>query len=271
MFGIPDIERRTFRNDFINNVIASGVYNNNRSCIEHRETLKQRYADTLPIQNDVPQQQYQIDFDIKTSQTSVRAGVDEHERQLILRSRNMQKELALNNNTLQYRESGNGYGTSVTFNEAIRPALNYLEEAGVKSMNKLHLRKVNVVGFELNSGNPANQVVAWQPATSLIHSRLLAQYQAMTNVSSAIKQHISTMQLVEGDYLLTIKYGFNVLEKKPDGSGVKGQIIIDLEIARLTTIAITSTLEELRFMHQELYNAFNWCISEDFIKLLNQA
>lgn len=270
MFGIPELEKRTFNNDFINNVIVSGEYISNRSCAEHRQTLKDRYAGILPIQNDVPQQQYQINIDVKTNQTSVNADVNESERQITLRSRNMQKELSLTNNNFQYRESGNVYGTSVTFNDAVRPALTYLAEVGVTSLNKLQLRKINVVGFELNTVNPANSVIAWQPASSLINERLIARYQAMLDVSSNIKQHISTLQLADGDYMLTIKYGFHVLEKKADGSSVKGQVIIDLDIARQSAINTDGAIDELCMMHQELFNAFNWCISEEFIRLLNR-
>lgn len=269
MFGIPKVERKVFKRDFLNNVIVVGTYPHNRSCTELRQSLKERYANTLPIQSDNPQQQYKIDIDVKTNQTRVNADIDQHERQLTLRSRNMQKELNLNNNVFQYRENGNGYGTSITFNEAICPVLGYLVESGVELFSRLQLRKINVIAFELNTNNPANRVDAWQPVSSLISSKLIGQYQAMFDVASAIKHHMNTLQLEEDNYLLTIKYGFNVLEKKTDGSSVKGQVILDLEISRQSAIAISETSNELKMMHQELYNAFSWCISEEFVKLLN--
>ena len=270
MFGIPALEKTTFRNDFINNVIVRGNFNNNRSCAEHRQALKNRYADLLPIQSDTPQQQYNINVDVKTNQTSVNANVDENERQVILRSRNMQRELILTNNEFQYQESGPAYGTSVTFNNAVSPTLDFLEEVGVATLNKLRLRKVNVVGFELNASDPTQPVNPWQPAADLINERLTAQYQAMMGAASFIRQHFNTLQFEEGDYFLSIKYGFNVLEKNIEGSRANGQVIIDLEITRNSAITVTEALNELHLMHQELYNAFNWSISDSFVSLLNQ-
>lgn len=270
MFGIPVLEKITFRNDFINNVVVRGNYNNNRSCANNRQALKSRYAELLPIQSDTPQQQYNINIDVKTNQTSVNANVDENERQVILRSRNMQRELILTNNEFQYQESGPAYGTSITFNDAVSPTLSFLEETGVANLNKLRLRKVNVVGFELNSSNPTQPVNTWQPVAELINEKLAVQYQAMMGVAPFITQHFNTLQFAEGDYMLTIKYGFNVLEKNVEGSSAKGQVVIDLEITRNIAIAVSETLNELRLMHQELYNAFNWCISERFVNLLNQ-
>ena len=269
MFGIPELEKKTFRNDFINNVVVSGSYNNNRSCAEHRQALKERYTDLLPIQADMPQQQYRIDFDVKTNQTSVKANVDEKERQVVLRSRNVQSELTLNNNEFHYRESGQAYGTSATFNEHVAPVLGFLEESGVTSLNRLKLRKVNVIGFEQKAAEPSQKVFTWQPAANLISEKLNVQYQAMMGVMPFAKHHVSTLQFADGDYVLTIKYGFNVLEKKADDSSVKGQVIIDLEIARQSAVNTTDGLGELRIMHKELYNAFCWCISGEFVNLLN--
>lgn len=142
MFGIPSLEKTTFRNDFINNVIVTGFFNNNRSCAEHRQALKDQYSDSLPLQSDVPQQQYNINIDVKTNQTSVQPNVDENERQVVLRSKNMQRELALTNNGFQYQENGSAYGTVATFNDAVTPLLNYLEEVGVDGINKLKLRNL---------------------------------------------------------------------------------------------------------------------------------
>ncbi len=270
MFGIPEIEKRIFRNDFINNVIVSGEYSNNRSCAEHRQTLKQRYAELLPIQSDNPQQHYRFNIDMQTKQTSINANVDETERHIALRSKNMQQELVMTNSAFQYRESGQCYDTSTTFNTNVGPLIDYLGEVGVERLNTLRLRKVNAVGYELSTTTPAQKIKAWQPAENFINERLVPQYEAMLGAAPAIKQHLSTIQLIDGHYTLIVKYGYYVVEKNSDGSNVKGQVIIDLDIARHIHTIISDIHDELDRMHQELYNAFLWSISEKFIALLNQ-
>lgn len=269
MFGIPEREKITFHNDFINRVVVAGAYNNNRSCTAQRQSLKERYADTLPIQSDSPQQQYRINIDVKTNQTSVDTNVDDQDHQVTLRSKNMQKELLLMNNSFRYMEVGNGYGTSLTFDNAVLPAVDYLKEAGVEQLNMMKLQKVNVVGYEMGRQTTAEAPIPdWQTASNLINPRLVPQYEAMLGTATNIKQHISNMQLIDGQYVLTIKYGFIVTDKKQDI--VKGQVIVDLEIERKAPVVIDTVADELTLMHKELYNAFLWSISDNYVNLLNQ-
>lgn len=272
MFEIPEREKITFHNDFINRVVVAGAYNNNRSCTTNRQALKDRYANTLPLQSDNPQQQYQINFDVRTKQTSVNANVDEQDRQITLRSKNMQKELTLMNNSFRYQEVGDSYGTSVTFDNTVQPAIDYLKGTGITQLNMMKLQKVNVIGYEMGKKDGVESPVPyWQPASNLINVRLVPQYDAMMGVASNIRQHISNLILTDGAYVLTIKYGFRLTEKKPDGSMAKGQVIVDLEIERKTPVAIDAVADELTLMHKELYNAFLWSISDSYVNLLDQG
>ena len=272
MFGIPEREKVTFHNDFINRVVVAGAYNNNRSCTAQRQALKDRYADTLPMQSDSPQQQYQINFDVRTKQTSVNANMDEQDRQITLRSKNMQKELTLVNNSFRYQEIGDSYGTSVTFDGAVQPAVSYLKEAGVSLLNMMKLQKVNIIGYEMGKKEGVEGPVPfWQPASNLINARLVPQYDAMIGVAMNTRQHISNLILTDGAYVLTIKYGFRLMEKKNDGDVAKGQVIVDLEIERKIPVAIDAVADELTMMHKELYNAFLWSISDNYVNLLDQG
>lgn len=272
MFGIPEREKITFRNDFINRVVVAGAFNNNRSCTEKRQLLKDMYKDSLPLQSDSPQQQYRINIDVKTNQTSVDTNVDDQDHQVTLRSKNMQKELSLMNNSFRYQEVGNAYGTSISFDHAVQPAIDYLKETGVEQLNMMKLQKVNVIGYEMGRQATAEgPIPAWQPASNLINPRLVPQYEAMLGASTSIKQHISNMQLTDGQYILTIKYGYNITERRPDDSIVKGQVIVDMEIERKAPVTIDTVADELTLMHNELYNAFLWSISDNFINLLNQG
>ena len=272
MFGIPEREKITFRNDFINRVVVAGAYNSNRSCTAQRQSLKYRYKDSLPLQSDSPQQQYRINIDVKTNQTSVDTNVDDQDHQVTLRSKNMQKELTMMNNSFRYQEVANAYGTSVTFDNAVQPTIDYLKEVGVEQLNMMKLQKVNVIGYEMGRQATAEgPIPAWQPASNLINARLVPQYEAMLGAATNIKQHISNMQLIDGQYVLTIKYGYNITEKKADDSMVKGQVIVDLEIERKAPVPIDAVADELTLMHKELYNAFLWSISDNFVNLLNQG
>ena len=174
MFGIPGREKKVFHNDFINRVVVAGAYNSNRSCTALRQSLKDKYAELLPMQSDSPQQQYSINIDVKTNQTSVDTHVDEQDHQVTLRSKNMQKELSLMNNSFRYQENGIGYGTSVAFDNAVQPAIDYLKEAGVAQLNLMKLQKVNVTGYEMGRQTTIEAPIpVWQPASNLISPRLV--------------------------------------------------------------------------------------------------
>ena len=49
----------------------------------------------------------------------------------------------------------------------------------------------------------------------------------------------------------------------------KGQVVLDLQIEKKSPVAINAVSEELSLMHKELYNAFLWSISDEFVRLLN--
>ena len=270
MFGIPEIEKKTFNTHFINRVVVAGGYNPNRSCTAQRQSLMGRYAETLPLQTDSPQQQYRINIDVKMNQTSVDTNVCEQDHQVTLRSKNMQKELMMTNANFHYQENGSTYGTSASFDQAVQPALIYLQEVGVVQLNVLKLQKINVIGYEIGKQSATEAPVpVWQPASNLINARLVPQYEAMMGAATSIRQHINNIRLADGAYTLTIKYGFNVIEKKEDGSMAKGQVIIDLEIERKSPVAMNAITDELTLMHKELYNAFLWSVSEEYVNLLN--
>ena len=182
----------------------------------------------------------------------------------------MQKELNLTNSTFHYRENGMIYGTASTFDNAVKPAFDYLTEVGVEQLNTLQLRKTNAVGFEMKANDGGGPVQPWQTAVNLINPRLVSQFQAMLETATMIKQHISNMQLTDGDYALIINYGFAVTERDAESSNVKGQVILDLEITRKAAVFSNEIIKELERMHQELYNAFRWCISDAYVELLNQ-
>lgn len=270
MFGIPKTEKKTFNNNFINRVVIAGAFNTNRSCTVNRQSLKDLYAEQLPIQSDNPRQQYRINIDVKTNKTSVDANVNDQDHQVTLRSKNMQKELMLTNSNFHYQESGTNYGTSLAFDDAVKPALSYLEESGVEQLNVMKLQKINVIGYEIGKKSATDESVpVWQPASNLINARLMPHYEAMLGTATTIKQHINDIQFTDNSYVLTIKYGFNVIDKKEDGSTAKGQVILDLQIEKKSPTSINTISEELLLMHNELYNAFLWSISDEFVKLLN--
>lgn len=270
MFGIPETEKKTFPNNFINRVVVAGAFNTNRSCTTQRQMLKNLYAESLPLQSDNPQQQYRINIDVKTNQTSVDANVNDQDHQVTLRSKNMQKELMLTNTNFHYQENGTNYGTSLLFDNAVQPVLSYLGDTGVERLNVIKLQKINVIGYEIGKNSATQESVpVWQPASNLINARLNPQYEAMLGTATTIKQHINNIQFTDGSYVLTIKYGFNVIERKEDGSMAKGQVVLDLQIEKKSPIAINAVSEELSLMHKELYNAFLWSISDEFVRLLN--
>lgn len=270
MFGIENYEKSTLKNNFLKNIIFKLYYKENTSCTSKRSDFIEVLKKDYPIITDGIAQE--IAFTIggqsgKEHSVSIKDNSNAH--QVIMRSKDVQKEILLNNELFQYKETGQIYSGSKDFDSCIKNAMDFLQENGTTECKTLSLRKINAVDFTSNDTNN-QEVPTFGPVRELIAPYLLCTYESFKPTNKFIKQNIYTLQLEEKDYTLTIKYGYIISEKSPSNSNIKGQIIIDLLIEKKGTFDINEVKNELEKCHQELYNAFRWCISPKMFNLINE-
>ncbi len=269
MFGIDSYEKFVFSHNFLRNIIFKVNYKENKSCTAKRESFIEVFRESYPIITDGIAQEIALTMGAQQiGQTiSIKDNGDAH--QVIMRSKNGQKEFVLTNDFLQYKESGHTYKNSIDFNLQINKAIDFLNSSNTNECKILTLRKVNIVDFASNNAG-GQEAPTYDPLRELLAPHLLCMYEAFKPCNKFIKQNMYSLLLEEDDYTLTIKYGYIVAEKNPAVSNIKGQIVIDLSLEKKNISSIDILNEEIQKCHQELYNAFRWCISDKMLNILKQ-
>jgi hypothetical protein len=105
-----------------------------------------------------------------------------------------------------------------------------------------------------------------QAIKRVINSHLLNMYENMGEVNVHLDQQIYSLRLKDGDYQLVIKYGLLVGENNEKEKCAKGQIPIDILIKKLTPTKVEDLEGTLTLCHQQLYNAYCWVLSNEFME-----
>lgn len=269
MFGINDYEKRVFKHNFLRNIIFKVYFKENVSCSSKRADFIETFKEDFPIISDGIAQKIAFTLGGQNGKgQSVSIKDDSNAHQVIMRSKETQKEITLNNELLQYKETGLTYSSSHDFNSKIYKGVDFLQKNGTVEYKAFSLRKINIVDFVSN--NIENKEVSmYDPLRELVAPYLLCMYEYFKSSNKFIKQNIYTIQFEEKDYSLTIKYGYIISEKNISNSNIKGQIVIDLSIEKKGSFSIDTLSDELQKSHQELYNAFRWCISSKMFNMIN--
>ena len=82
-----------------------------------------------------------------------------------------------------------------------------------------------------------------------------------------IRYNLHDINYEEDDWRLNLKYGLimNPLVKKRDG-----QIIVDIDLFNVGKIDSEKIFETTDKINKEIFNIFNWAISEEALGLLNE-
>ncbi len=270
MFGINNYEKCIFKHNFLRNITFKVYYKENVSCTSNRNDFIKIFNKDFPIISDGIAQA--ISFTLggqNGKEQSVSIKDDSNAHQIIMRSKNAQKEFTLNNESLQYKETGETYSSSHNFDSKIKEGITFLQKNGTTECKTFSLRKINIVDFA-SKNMEDKEVSTYDPLRELIAPYLLCMYEEFKSSNKFIKQNIYTIQFEENDYFLTIKYGYIVSERNTSNSNIKGQIIIDLSIEKKSSLSIDVLATELQRCHKELYNAFRWCISPKMFKMINE-
>ena len=271
MFGIQNYDKSIFKHNFLRDIVFKVYYKENTLCSSRRNDFVEIFKDDYPIITDGISQEiaFTLDRQQREEQSiSIKNNSDAH--QIIMRSPSNQKEFVLNNESLQYKESGREYISSQNFNSKIRMAVPFLQEVGVVECRAFSIRKINIIDFLSKNTENNKEVATYEPLRELIAPYLLCSYDNFKSANKYIKQNVYTIQLEERDYLLVIKYGYVISEKNSSTSNIKGQVIIDLSIMKKGSFPIDGMIEELRKCHCELYNAFRWSISQKLLTMISE-
>ena len=178
MFGINNYEKCDFKHNFLRNIIFKVYYKENVLCTSKRNDFITTFEEDYPIMSDGIAQKIAFRLDGGSGNghaVSIEDNSNAH--QVIMRSKDAQKEFTLNNEFMQYKDNGRNYFNSKDFDYQINKGVDFLRRNGTSKCKLFSLRKVNIVDFESNSNDDNEEVLTYAPLRELIAPYLLCVYE----------------------------------------------------------------------------------------------
>lgn len=263
MFGINSTPYEVFAKNFLRSVTFSAFYQETASCTELREQFKKLFSDIMPKAEEANGAKFELNNGTFVQDNRYDA------KQLVLRSSDMQKSFTLTNDSCVYDVSGSMYKNSEELNSHIKKASSFLETCGIRDFTNIVLRKQNILQFNIQS-NDQRPAPLFGPLTQIISNRLLLSFGSLEDISNYTRQSMQTMQLEDSGYQLTLRYGYQIINKEDNGKKADGLIILDIEMSH-RNVKIENLESELHKFHTELYNAFIWSLSDNAIRILKNG
>jgi uncharacterized protein (TIGR04255 family) len=276
MFGIPERQKIVFARNFIDTVACKVSYEENRRCTSDRNTFVEGLKEYLPNVKDNETQTITFQGSPNGGFRSFSVDTNKDDHQLLLSSADAKFQLQVSNTDLVLKQSAGSYVSSVEYDKLMLKSIGILANCQVHTFNTLELRKVNLVNYEAKhqedkvvdkgEGQAEDVFFPVQAIKRVINSHLLNMYENMGEVNVHLDQQIYSLRLKDGDYQLVIKYGLLVGENNEKEKCAKGQIPIDILIKKLTPTKVEDLEGTLTLCHQQLYNAYCWVLSNEFME-----
>ncbi|MFN8257704.1 MAG: TIGR04255 family protein [Bacteroidales bacterium] len=258
MFDFPKVEHKYFNKNFLKTVIFRIDFEENNKIFEKKKEITDLFSALLPRISDKETKGIQISF--SNDQTPILQSVDNINTGKVIEMKSIdgQRILAINKSSLTYTIGGQSYSNSIDLKKELNLLIDFYKISEIKFLKRLAFRKINIIEFKI-SNNPSEILL------QLISPDLLSNL-AYFPKSNSIKQNIHSLIYQDGDYSLNIKYGLNIPPIQNIGIG---QIIIDIDLFNTSKIETSETIKIADMINSEIFNIFNWAISENTKRLLN--
>lgn len=258
MFGFPNAIHKNFNKNFLKTIIFQVGFDEISNFNELKEEITSIFGSNFPRVNQNITTGFQISFQAKEQSTPILQQLN-NEEGLEMKSADGQKVIFINKTTFSLTISGKGYSNFEALKDEIAGIDKFFSDCKIAKIKKVAIRKINIVEFKISS-NPS--VIL----EHIISADLLSNLSYFPK-SELIKQNIHTINYVNDDYRLNLKYGLNV---PPAPNKDLGQIIIDIDLINVEQIDTADVLAIADTMNQEIFNVFSWAVSENTLILLDE-
>ena len=253
IFGFPEVAHRQFKTNFLKVVVFQIQFNKVDNFKDKKAEIIESFKDLFP-RIGTPQTGIEIVF--SNTQTPIVQNF-KNEEHIEMKSFNGQKTLSISSTSITLNIAGKEYKSYQQLKQDIDRVVNFLKMCNINELNRVAIRKINVVDFKYHENNP------YPVLSSLVNSNLLGNLEYYP-ANDSMKQNLHTLVYKKNGYNLNIKYGLNI----PPLPAL-GQLMIDLDLFHLGKTPIAEIFNILDGVNQEVYNAFNWIITENLLSLLD--
>lgn len=254
MFGFPKSEYKRFKSNFLKTVIFQIKFEKCLNIENNSDNIKKIFEEDFPRVT----QGEGNGFEIILGNEAPNIQKTSKSYRLNLKSKDGQKVIDINEDSLNYTITGASYISFRHIVTDIKNIVSFLKVCDVTTVNRIALRKVNIVEFK-NNDNPSDIL------NYLLNHALVSNLLEFPN-REKINHNIQTVTYKDENRQLNLRYGFNL---PPQLESEIGQLIIDIDIFNIENTEISRILSEAELINSEIFNIFNWVINENAKNILN--
>lgn len=257
MFGFPTKEHKQFKKNFLKSVIFQLSYNKCDLIGDKSDKIENLFKTEYPRFTSSKAKEIEISF-IGASDKGANFQQSDKGDVIQMRSLDGQKIINITEEALTLTVSGAVYKNFDKIINDLTNIISGLKICGINFVNKLAIRKINIIEFKIVEKQMPIDVLGM-----LLNPNLIGNINFFPEKKSVVN-NMQTLNYNVEDKNLNLKYGLNV----PKGN-VIGQVIIDIDIILKKQIEIESVIQEANNVNSEVFNIFNWVLSEEAITILD--
>jgi uncharacterized protein (TIGR04255 family) len=258
MFNFPHTDHRKYKKNFLKTVIFQIAFEESTMLVDKKAKIVEIFNKVFPRVNDKVTKGIQISF--KNDQTPILQQIENNKTgvSIEMRSNDGQRVLSIDNTSLSYTIGGKSYTSFDDLKMDLVLLNSFFGLSEIKKVKRIAIRKINIIDFVVNTN--ASDFLA-----HLVSSELLSNLNYFPD-TQFIRQNIQSISYQKDDFTLNIKYGLNIpktIDKEI------GQIILDIDLFNTSQIDSNNTIRVAEEINNEIFNIFNWAISDNTKNLLD--
>lgn len=261
MFGFEEVDRSViseFKKNYLRNVVLQVKFDKNCGLHKKIETFKEFFEKDFPRYKEL--KGHELNVTIGKDQTPVVQPSSKVDNGFELRSESGNQLLTCNLDAVTLNIAGNEYSNFEQLKSFITQLQDLLRGCELEKLSRISIRKINIIDFNIPSNEEINPYELMQ---YILSKDLVGKGNAILN-SSAILQSIQNLSLAEDESRLNLRYGMLVQNTKDKA----GQIIIDIDYIKQAEVSRIDLVNQFESINSEIFNIFNWCLSEEALKEL---
>lgn len=257
MFGFPKVEHKEFGKNFLKTVIFQLSYNKYELTQERFNEIEEIFKLDFPRFSTTKGQGFEISLEQNKTPSFQHV---EKGHFLDMRSSDGQKILTINEEVLNLTITGKVYKSFDDISHHIDNIAKFFKLCNITKVSKVAVRKINIIEFKVIDDNPSNIL------DLLLNKDLIGNISFFPNQNN-INQYLQSLNYNKEVNFLNIKYGLNLPRNQSEEK--IGQVIIDIDLYKQEELEINKINSDSLKINSEIFNIFNWIISEKTLDILN--
>jgi len=255
VFGFKTVTHKEYKNNFLRTVVFQLLFEKNDQLDSKSNEIKELFKNNFPRFNTSKGQGFQISFN--NENTNFQPIEEGHI--ISLKSEDGQKSIEINETTLSFTITGKAYKCFDNLSKELNNIVEFLKLCSIQNINRLALRKINIVEFK-NNDNPTDIL------TFLLNPDLVCQLNSFPN-RNHVNHCLQVLNYKDGNNHLNIKYGLIIPQQL---NTEIGQLVIDIDLFKQELIDAENILSNSNTINSEIFNIFSWLINDKTKNMLNE-